>query len=105
MTNLEPNPYSIADTVTLSTKFTVVEGGAFIDPPTVVLYVIDPTGTITQYSYPSQIIKDGVGLYHFDIVPMISGNWWYKWQGAGSGINTTDDDAMFIVNASQMIPG
>jgi hypothetical protein len=99
------NSYPTDDTVTLSVAFTQVEGGAAIDPPTVILYVQDPNGVITQYAYPAQVIKDGVGLYHYDLVPSVSGNWWYKWQGAGSGINTTCEDVMFVVNESQMIAG
>jgi hypothetical protein len=86
--------------VRISGSFTVVAGGAAADPTAVSLFVKPPTGAVVTYTLSgSQVVKDSVGNYHYDLLANLIGNWTYKWQGAGA-IQVTSPDASFQVNTT-----
>ena len=70
--------------VRLSGTFTV--SGVATDPTAVVLTVEDPAGTITTPT----AIKDGTGLYHYDLTPVLPGWWAYQWKGTGAVVASTE---------------
>lgn len=103
---MSENSYPIDDVITLSNTFTRIDTGALIDPPSVTLYVLDPSGNETSYTLSGgQVIRDSAGQYHMDLTASISGRWWYKWQGSGAGVNSTSPDTSFFVQPSLLIPG
>ena len=54
------------------------------DPTTLTLYVTDPSGTATSYTYAGEgITKDSVGDYHKDLTVTTVGKWWYGFKGTG----------------------
>jgi hypothetical protein len=55
--------------------------GTLIDPGVVTLKFKDPTGAVTSYTYGGgQIIRDGTGLYHYDVdTSGKAGIWTYEW--------------------------
>jgi hypothetical protein len=71
--------------------------GALGDPTTVVVMVQDPTGKKTTYT--SGIVRDGVGVYHFDVLLTKPGSWIYKFRGSG-GLNAASVDASIPVGSS-----
>ena len=88
------NAYSPNQPVRMSVAFTVL--GSLTDPTTVALTVKDPNGTKTTYTYAaSQVLKDSIGSYHFDVTPTISGSWFYGWQSTGTA--AADSEAFFTV--------
>ncbi len=56
--------------------------GTLTDPSTATLKVKDPTGTVTSYSL-AQLTKDGVGLYHYDVIPAVAGEYLWAWSSTG----------------------
>ena len=70
------------------------------DPTTPVLRVIDPNGTETTPA----LTKDGVGLYHADVIVTTSGTWYYRFYGdltnAGALVAGMSDQS-FVVDATR----
>lgn len=97
--------YEIDTTIELTGVFINALTGVYIDPTTVQLYVLDPTGVQTSYTWPSSsIVRDQLGHFHQTITPNKSGTWLYKWQGSGAAV-ATSPDTPFTVNQSALIPG
>lgn len=54
--------------------------GVLVDPATVKLSYQPPTGAAVVFTYPASIIKDAVGLYHYDVDTTGKvGLWTYEW--------------------------
>lgn len=82
------NSYHVGDAVRVSTAsaFTDAAAAAF-DPDIVRGKVLDPAGAVTTYVYgtDAELIRDGAGLYHFDINVDAEGTWYYRIEGESSG--------------------
>jgi RPA family protein len=78
--------YDIGDQIRINGVFTDSEGDA-VDNATVEFSIKDPSGNVVTYIYPDddEIVKDGVGEYHYLMVIGEAGWWWYRWEGTGSG--------------------
>jgi hypothetical protein len=99
------NIYEIDTNIELVGVFThVAPNTQAADPSAVSLFLTDPTGVVTLYTYPAQVVRDGVGQYHYTFTASKSGVWAYKWQGTGAVI-ATSPDTKFTVNPSTMIAG
>lgn len=58
---------------------------ALADPTTVTLYVLDPAGTLSTYTYAeAQITRDSLGVFLKNIVLNASGAWYYRFKGTGA---------------------
>lgn len=74
--------YQNGSAVRLSAAFTQFGTGTPTDPLTITLVYEDPSGTVTTLVYgSSSIARDGVGLYHNDMVVNLVGVWTYRWSG------------------------
>ena len=92
-------PYSNT-AIRLSASFMDINN-ALVDPSTVTLLTLAPGATTeTTYAYGGggTIVKDGVGLYHQDVVPSVTGTWQYRWQGTGTCAAT--NEGQFVINPS-----
>jgi len=88
------NAYNPGQPVRISVAFTVA--GAATDPTTISLTVKDPAGVKTTYTYAgATVAKDGVGAYHVDVTPAVSGIWYYGW--TSTGIAAADSEGSFTV--------
>lgn len=59
-----------------------------VNPSTVALYVMDPSGNTDTYLYeesPTDIANDSVGNYYKDIEVDEAGDWHYRWVSTGTG--------------------
>lgn len=62
------------------------------DPTTIVLHVLNAAGAISNYTYlASSIVRDGIGLYHFDIDVDQEGDWRVRWEGTGNVVAVVED--------------
>lgn len=79
------NSYDVGDRVRVSLAFTDDAGDA-ADPTTVRGRFRDPSGVVTTYVHgaDSELVKDSVGNYHFDIDPDEDGEWRYRGEGEGA---------------------
>ena len=93
--------YDLGNLVRVSGSFTTVTG-APADPTTITLRVKDPTGTIAVYT-GGAMVRDGIGAYHYDLVPAKSGTWSYRWEGTGAV--TAAGDSSFAVTPSAIVAG
>lgn len=80
------NFYTNGTAVAISAAFTD-QAGVAIDPiPTVQLITVDPNGRTVTYVYgiDVEIVRDGVGLYHANLLPAVDGIWTYRWVGSAN---------------------
>lgn len=99
------NTYPIDTQLQLSVNFVAVAGYVAVDPSDVKLYLRDPTGALTTYTFLNgQVQKASVGSYFYLVTPAISGVWTYKFQGIGAVV-ATNPDQTFTVSSSVLIPG
>lgn len=60
---------------------------ALVDPTTVTLKIQSPDGSISSITYASgAVIRDSVGVFHYDYQPSVQGNYTYRWEGTGNAI-------------------
>lgn len=81
------NVYDVGQLVPVTGLFEEADGDD-IDPSTITLRVLSPSGINTVYVYggsPDTIDKDSVGNYHVDISANEVGDWYYAWRSEGSG--------------------
>lgn len=71
------------------------------DPDTVKLYLIDPNGTATTYTYltDDELGRTDTGDYYCDVTPNMSGRWFWRWEATGSS-TTVAQEGNFIVDYS-----
>lgn len=78
--------------VRVKVVFQAVDTTTNADPTAVAFKVLSPLSgaTATTYTYgaTADVVKDGVGLYHLDVIVNIKGNWTVQMLGTGAtGIN------------------
>ena len=98
------NSYDRGDLTRLSVTFTdPLDGDMPINPTTVTCQVRAPDGTVTTYTYgeDAEVVQDGAGKYHLDLLITASGAWHYRW--AGTGACTAADEVTFRVRASSVL--
>lgn len=76
--------YVSGSTVRMYGVFSVT--GVLTDPSVVTGKVKPPGATTLNFPYGSsaQLVRDGIGLYHLDMVVTATGLWRYRWEGSGS---------------------
>lgn len=91
------NIYTKGNTVRFAGRFQNQVGAVF-DPVTITFKLEDPNGTVSTYAYASGssgIVRDGVGLYHFDWIVDLYGTWQYKF--LGTDMNQTAGEGEIFV--------
>jgi hypothetical protein len=79
------NQYNLNTEVRLFASFFVENTDVAADPTEIVLYLLDPAGAQTEYTYAAaDIVRTAVGQYYFTWLTSLAGTWLYKWQGLGS---------------------
>lgn len=86
--------------------FTDLIAGTVADPTTVTLKFRDPNGNETSVTYAgAQIVRDSVGVYHYDFTPPIPSKqgqaWLARWVATGAIVAT--DEIKFSVLASGFV--
>ena len=73
-----------------ATQFEVYDDGTDTwvptDPTTVKCVIKAPDGTVTTYVYGTdvELVKDGAGVYHLDVVANQNKRWHYRYEGTGT---------------------
>jgi hypothetical protein len=88
--------YQRDDLVRLTCTFTNL-ATAPTDPTTVTISVLNPSGTITAYTYAAgEIIKSATGIFYYDLALTTVGLWKYRWKGTGTVIAATPDQTINV---------
>lgn len=61
------------------------EDDTLVDPSTVSLKVMDPSGNVDEYTAVAGLTRESLGVYFTDIELDESGDWHYWWTSTGSG--------------------
>lgn len=71
------------------------------DPDTVKLYLYDPNGTQTTYTYQTddELGRSNTGDFYCDVTPDKSGRWFWRWEATGAG-TTVAQEGNFMVDFS-----
>ena len=72
--------FIVGDVARLSVSILDV-AGVPSDPTSLSLVIQAPDGTSTTHT--SDIVKDSVGKYHFDLPLDLAGSYGYRWQSSG----------------------
>jgi hypothetical protein len=96
--------YEIDTDIQINGIFINALTGVDIDPTAITLFMLNPNGVATSYTYPGTITRDSLGHFHQQLVPSVSGVWTYKWQATGAAVCTSPDTS-FTVKSSLLIPG
>lgn len=78
--------YDVGDTAVISAVYRTTLGVLY-DPANVWGRFTDPSGNITTYQFgvDVELVKDAVGLYHFNIAVDEAGTWTYSFFTTGAG--------------------
>ena len=79
--------YKVGTTKRLSVVFkSVVDDTTPADPTAVTLLIQAPDNAQTTYTYLTdvELVRDGVGLYHFDLDFTHIGAYFFRWTGTGA---------------------
>lgn len=92
--------YQVGDLIRISAAWTNAAGSA-LDPAVVIAKYKDPAGTVTTYTYGTdvELEKDETGNYHVDIDINASGWWQYRFYSTGEGQGASEDK--FYVEVSR----
>jgi len=73
---------------------------AYVDPTTITLHIVDPSGNITTYIYETdaELVKDSTGQYHADYSLDEAGIWKYDWVATGTVQGTEGGSWMTLAN-------
>src|SRR5688572_22094138 len=73
------------DFVRVTATFTNVDGD-LVDPTTITLKVLDPSGNTDTYTFAGGTVsKDSTGSYYKDVTVDEAGRWLAWWESTGSG--------------------
>ncbi len=80
------NAYAVGQSVRLSASFTNPDDTPY-DPVTVTfIHKAPDAGQVSKvYGTDPGVQRDGLGLYHLDVVADTAGEWHYRIEGAGGG--------------------
>lgn len=97
---LTPNSYPFGSLIRFSVAFTQVGTTTPVDPTDVALSILQLPNASQVFTYlGGQIIRDGVGLYHYDFLPSAPGRWQYAFKGTGA-VEAGTVNALFTVENS-----
>jgi hypothetical protein len=75
----------VGDLYRIEADFTNISGVA-VDPSTVSLKVMDPSGNVDEYTYSGgSVSTDGTGSYYKDVSLDEAGDWRAWWSSTGTG--------------------
>lgn len=77
--------------------------GVLADPTTLTLVITAPNGTTTTVTYAGAIVKDGVGLYHYDVTLSQRGTWLFSWSTSGGTPSPASKDGYLYVEKSEAV--
>lgn len=93
--------HDVGDLPRIEAVFTDSDTGATIDPDTVTFRVRAPDGVVTDYSYPTEVTKTAVGVYHVDIDVDQPGKW--RWRVFSTGNGQTAEATEFSVRVDKVV--
>lgn len=80
----------VGDARTLRATFT--SSGVPVDPTTITVKIMAPSGTISTYTFAGgDITKVQTGVYDYVLSITSSGKWKYKWFGTGTAQAASED--------------
>lgn len=79
--------YLQGNVIRCSTSPGFTSNGTIIDPTNIYFSWLSPNGVTTLYTYgvDSQLVRDGVGIYHVDIPNNLAGTYIYRFYSTGTG--------------------
>lgn len=102
---LIPGRLSVNTSVRLAANFTD-ENDADLDPDTVKFKLLRPDGVEAEYLYATdtEVVRIDTGDYYVDVVPDISGRYFYRWETTGTN-KTIALQGNFVVQADPWAEG
>ena len=92
------NTYNKGQRVRFTATFTL--SSVNTDPTAIVLKIQDPSGNEATYTYAlGQVTKVSTGNYRYDLDIDETGYWYYRWEGTGAVIATSE--AHLLVRATE----
>ena len=82
--------YDVGDVVRTTAKYRV--SGVLTDPTILSFKFKTPAGVTTTkvYGVDLDVVKDSVGVYHYDVSLATSGVWAYRWVSTGTAAGAVE---------------
>ena len=94
------NAYPFGSAIRISVVFTELGTTNLVDPTDVILSVAQQPNDPQQFTFGNgQVIRDGVGEYHYDFEPPTPGRWLYAWEGIGAVVAGTPNTVFNVLNS------
>ena len=82
--------YQKGDLVRIDGSFTDL-AGTLADPTTVTLKVTPPFAVTVAYTWAgAQVIRDSLGVFHYDLSVAEAGQWFFRWEATGASSQAAD---------------
>ncbi len=89
--------YDIGDVARVTCTFTV--GIVNTDPTTVTLEVKTPTNVVTSYTWAGgTVTRSAAGIFYKDISLTMSGEWFYRFEGAGA-VESASEGSLMVTDS------
>lgn len=88
----QPNRYDIGNQIQLTATFTQVSNGSLVNPTTVTIQILDPSGVTTSPT----VSNPSTGIYTVLFTTTIPGR--HAWKAKGTGTVIASGPGEFIVN-------
>ena len=77
----------------------------YVDPTTVTLNIVAPSGAITTYVYltDAELVQDSAGQYYADYLLDESGIWKYQWISTGT-LPSMEEGSWSVVVSGVIVP-
>lgn len=82
--------YYVGSEARLTVKFYDITGLILTDPTAITIKVRNPAGTETTHTYGVDVVKDSVGVYHYDQTFNLEGVWYYRGIGTGAVVGAAE---------------
>jgi hypothetical protein len=91
------NSYLEGNIARITFEFRDNSDDSLVDPSTVSIIIEEPDGTQTTYVYgtDAELVRDGVGEFHFNLAGDQTGTYWYRIESTGTGQAATESRIMF----------
>lgn len=94
--------YTVGDTVRVTSTFSDL-AGTNADPTTITFKYRTPAPALTTYSYvyatSTEVVKSTTGIYYVDVALTTSGEFRWRWVGAGA-LAAADEGPIFVEESS-----
>lgn len=91
--------YALGQEVMITGTFTSLPDDTPVDPDTVTLYILSPSGTSSVITTDNGLGRESTGIYTYDLTLTEPGNWWRAFVATGTAQCAEVDQKMSVATS------